>query len=416
MADPKYANLPGIAYDQPDMYETNDLPESDQNTDIYEEESSGAIEILHISPNDSFSKFKDKHLSAMNVDFSDRLSKNKKTGYVAWSGNWELAGYGDKETVLQKYQRLQCEMKDLMDEINNLKEKAKDDAKNESTPYSNYSNQLENMRDQLAGMNLQDMLGKELITGDKINLEKTQKVIAHLSQLRASSETQPEKADASKDAVSAGSASVHYKLHMQPGQAALASTVRLANLEQRLNKMESVLGSANGGKLSRLSCDGKLSLLEIAQSLSARSALLDTQQLDAAETRCQSLNAQLDLVKEKAAATAPSAAASASEDAEKEAKISTLYELAKETSQISKIMPQTLDRMAALQTLHQQSADYTQSLTELESIQGRLAATAESNTDLLKKVESTLVDDLAKIQANIKSLESRIDSLCNAKK
>ncbi|RZF36128.1 hypothetical protein LSTR_LSTR007202 [Laodelphax striatellus] len=319
MADPKYANLPGIAYDQPDMYETNDLPESDQNTDIYEEESSGAIEILHISPNDSFSKFKGKHLSAMNVDFSDRLSKNKKTGY----------------------------------------EKAKDDAKNESTPYSNYSNQLENMRDQLAGMNLQDMLGKELITGDKINLEKTQKVIAHLSQLRASSETQPEKADASKDAVSAGSASVHYKLHMQPGQAALASTVRLANLEQRLNKMESVLGSANGGKLSRLSCDGKLSLLEIAQSLSARSALLDTQQLDAAEARCQSLNAQLDLVKEKAAATAPSAAASASEDAEKEAKISTLYELAKETSQISKIMPQTLDRMAALQTLHQQSADYT---------------------------------------------------------
>ena len=33
MADPKYANLPGIAHDQPDFYETGDLPESEQHYD-----------------------------------------------------------------------------------------------------------------------------------------------------------------------------------------------------------------------------------------------------------------------------------------------------------------------------------------------------------------------------------------------
>ena len=33
MADPKYANLPGIAHDQPDVYETGDLPESEQHYD-----------------------------------------------------------------------------------------------------------------------------------------------------------------------------------------------------------------------------------------------------------------------------------------------------------------------------------------------------------------------------------------------
>ncbi|CAG2069012.1 unnamed protein product, partial [Timema podura] len=36
MADSKYADLPGIAKDQPDVYETDDLPESDQNTNFYE--------------------------------------------------------------------------------------------------------------------------------------------------------------------------------------------------------------------------------------------------------------------------------------------------------------------------------------------------------------------------------------------
>uniref|UniRef100_A0A673WTM1 Uncharacterized protein n=1 Tax=Salmo trutta TaxID=8032 RepID=A0A673WTM1_SALTR len=30
MADPKYANLPGIASNEPDVYETSDLPEDDQ--------------------------------------------------------------------------------------------------------------------------------------------------------------------------------------------------------------------------------------------------------------------------------------------------------------------------------------------------------------------------------------------------
>lgn len=45
-----------------------------------------------------------------------------RTGYDARSGDWELAGQGEKETVLQKYQRLQCEMRELFDEVKGLKE------------------------------------------------------------------------------------------------------------------------------------------------------------------------------------------------------------------------------------------------------------------------------------------------------
>lgn len=37
------------------------------------------------------------------------------------SGIWELAGEGEKETLLQKYQRLQCEMKEFMEEVAALK-------------------------------------------------------------------------------------------------------------------------------------------------------------------------------------------------------------------------------------------------------------------------------------------------------
>jgi hypothetical protein len=37
------------------------------------------------------------------------------------SGDWELVESGEKETPLQKYQRLQCEMKELLEEVTQLK-------------------------------------------------------------------------------------------------------------------------------------------------------------------------------------------------------------------------------------------------------------------------------------------------------
>lgn len=105
MADPKFANLPGIvsrqlkwdfysvhnfvffidfhqAYDQPDVYETADVVDQ-ETSDYYDEEPENeSIERLHISTKDSFNKFKGKHLTG-HVDFSDSLSKRLRTGYDA---------------------------------------------------------------------------------------------------------------------------------------------------------------------------------------------------------------------------------------------------------------------------------------------------------------------------------------------
>ncbi len=84
------------AHDQPDVFETSDLPESEQHLDGVGgvpgdgdgggagggagDESSDAVEVLHLSANEAFGKFKGKAVDARGVDFSDRLrpSKNKK--------------------------------------------------------------------------------------------------------------------------------------------------------------------------------------------------------------------------------------------------------------------------------------------------------------------------------------------------
>ena len=112
MADPKYATLPGIAHDQPDVYETNDLPESDQNGSAEFDPTSDSVETIHITANEAFGKFKSKNIEADNIDFSDRIRRSKRHGYITWSGEYQSnTGSQVKETPLQKYQRLNCEVR-----------------------------------------------------------------------------------------------------------------------------------------------------------------------------------------------------------------------------------------------------------------------------------------------------------------
>lgn len=108
MADPKYADLPGIvsiyivkikimtnysfqAHDEPDVYEN--LPESEQDNSFFVPENC-PVERIHISSEEAFNKFKGKFLNAANVDFSDSINKQVKTGYDCRSGDWELVGPG----------------------------------------------------------------------------------------------------------------------------------------------------------------------------------------------------------------------------------------------------------------------------------------------------------------------------------
>jgi len=53
--------------------------------------------------------------------------------YVAWSGEFELVpGDGSEvETPLQKYQRLNCEVRELLDDIQVLTQEKKKDEKGE---------------------------------------------------------------------------------------------------------------------------------------------------------------------------------------------------------------------------------------------------------------------------------------------
>lgn len=406
MADPKYANLPGIAYDQPDVYETDDLPEADQNDDTYEEENE-CIERLHLSASESYLKFKDKHLSGNAVDFSDRLKKVPNRGYDARSGVWELAGEGEKETILQKYQRLQCEMKEFLEEVATLKEEAKGNkgsSSDQTAGYKALAANIERAQKQLSEFRLEETLGPELLASLKDpETAQIKKLFAHFETYKQKS-TKSTDLNSKQKTAPAGPAGdgLLYQLRYRPEQSQLQQTSRVAELEQRLNKLESVLGTSNENMARLGSTLHNQSITEAVEKLESRFALLEPTQIETAEGRLTGLASKMDVVAEKV---------NGQSDPEKDAKVTELYELVKKTESISSILPQTIRRLTALESLHREASEFSSSLAKLEAFQLKIATSLEGNEKLLQSVDKGFAENVETIQKNMNGLNERIAAL-----
>ncbi|XP_076754974.1 dynactin subunit 2 [Xylocopa sonorina] len=401
MADPKYADLPGIAYDQVDVYETTDLPESEQ-FQLYPEDETDSIEKLHISATEAFNKFKGKQVISKGIDFSDRVSVKPRTGYKF--GDWELPGEGEKETPIQKYQRLQCEIKELYEEVNDLKEKAKDE---EIRSVADIISQVQLLEKQLDSLKLEECLGADLVA--TLSDPQGTRMKQLISQIEAFKQTNiltsetDSKTQSTKDDKTTEPGVLKYQMMYLPEKARMQEAARIALLEQRLCNLESVIGTTSD-KLSKFSQNLRgQGVMEALQELGAKAALLDTYQLDIVESRLAALIHRMDNIAQKKAALAL--------DSEQEQKISEMYDIMKQTETMSQILPQTVNRMLALNTIHQQAATSNKTLARLEELQSQITSDLESNKSLLKGVQDSFASNLEIIRNNIESLDERIKKL-----
>ncbi|XP_030750200.1 dynactin subunit 2 [Sitophilus oryzae] len=393
MADPKYADLPGIAQDEPDVYETSDLPESEQADNFYETEND-PVERIHLSSAEAYSKFKGKFLNATNVDFSERVSKHIRTGYDATSGNWDLAGQGQQETPIQKYQRLQCEMKELLEEVNNLSKDKSDATQDCLVP----TEQVEQSLKLLADLKLEESLGEEIVS--KITDPEGAQIKKLLAQLEQFKQNISGKEGTKPKNIDDG---IVYQFKYRPEHAKLQQTARISELESRLHRLESVLGSSSD-KLSRLTvATNKESLLEAAQYLSATASLLDSSQLDHIEGRLSALAQKLESISQKKKEI--------QQDEEKDKMILELYELVKDSENITKLLPQTIQRLKALEALHNKATDFTKTLAQIEVIQSEIQGNVQNNKTLLQGVQESFAINLNEINQTVISLDSRIKAL-----
>ncbi|XP_030385146.1 dynactin subunit 2 [Scaptodrosophila lebanonensis] len=379
MADPKFQNLPGIAYDQPDIYESPDDPEID-TSDYYEEEpENDAIERLHISPSAAHQRFRGATLEG-SVDFSDRIGSRVCRGYDVRGGDYELVGVGEKETPVQKCKRLQIEMNELLNEVAAFQVDRKI-ADEEKQSYDAVATVITTAKKVLDTLKLEQVLGKEQVPNDK----QVKALISQVEEFKQSGVL---------TAIPA------------PG-ADLASTARVASLEQRLYQLEKAVG-AQPEKLSRLTTlTNTGNVLEAVRQLSTKAALLQPDKLDTIEQRLTTLASKMDAIAEKSSGSA--------QDAKRDQKIIELYDLAKRTEPVAEILPHVIERMQALEALHKYANNFAKIIAEIEQKQSTITTSLVNNKELLHSVQETFAQNLETINKKVAKVEERVTAISSKK-
>ncbi|TPP62083.1 Dynactin subunit [Fasciola gigantica] len=123
--DPKYADLPWIAHDQPDVYEAGELPEVDQRQQMEDVENvmmPKEIETIKLSVCDAHKRFSKCKVDSSNVDFSDSIAGHGKIGYTIEADEYEVLppGAREHETLLSRLQRLQTEVNQLVSDSSDV--------------------------------------------------------------------------------------------------------------------------------------------------------------------------------------------------------------------------------------------------------------------------------------------------------
>lgn len=303
------------------MYETPDVPE-ESTSDFYEDPETEIIERLHISSDDSYNKFKKKYLTG-NVDYSDK-SGNR---YDVRAGCWELAADGEKESPIEKYRRIKCEMDELMQEITNLNTNAAVSKENKKS-YEAVSVVVNSARKVLGSLRLEQVLGSE--TAATTSDGEVKRLLKEVDDFRKTSDD--------------GATKPPTLSSLSPQQ--LEQTKRIAELEAHLHRVETLIGAPQSEKLNRLAStlETNGTLLDSVQKISTKAALLQPAQLDDIEARIAALTTKLNTINQKCSYLGRK---TGDDD-----KVQELFAIAKKTEPVTKLLPNMLQRMKTLEELH----------------------------------------------------------------
>jgi len=395
MADPKYAGLPGIVTDQPDVYESTDLPESEQHAFHDALEDTGledAVEVLHISAEDAHSKFAGKYVDSDRVDFSDRISGRARTGYPSRRIEWAVQGSDGAETLVQRYHRLMCDVTELQGLLADQQEGGVAvDGDGDSSVVSAAA-----LQKQVAL--LQQQLAKQRpapAPAPASAPDTLQGLLGALKQAKVSGGAKPGKG-APTDGATQG---LTYQVYCSPETAELGRAGQTAVLEQRLKRLEEVIGTQteeDTTKLWQWTREG--SVLGAVSSLGQKLALLEPKTLESVEGRLGGLAARLQEIRARGGD-------------QQGAKVSELHATMQRCEELCVALPELVDRLAALQDLHGQAASFQQNLHQLQASQKEASKLLASNEGLLSSVAERFEANLSAVHSNVASLQQRLDKL-----
>jgi len=381
-----------ILMDSMEVFETSDLPEADQAILAARDDSgTDSIETLTISANEAFGRFKGAYIDSGAVDFSDKLRTSRRKGYtVVWSGEPEKT----EETPLKKYQRLNCEARELQDELLAARESQKSDISNATL--ENMSSQVELLHKQLVSLRLEEVLSAPLVHSlADPQAAAREKLLCQLEELRAGQQKSQSQGSTQAEGKSA------YSLQLR---ASNPEDSALASLESRLSALEASVGLSSDNFSVVCMETNKKNLSQAVQVLASKTSLLDPYYLDHVEGRLGALQQKLMHLQDQKPGL----------DSEAAAKLDTLLAVAEKSEPLYNSLGETVQRVETLQSLHAQAAEFSRNLLELETVQGQLTAQLGNNLALLNATKEKLPANIAAAEQNFASLFARIERLQKA--
>ncbi|VDM32433.1 unnamed protein product [Hydatigera taeniaeformis] len=393
--DPKFANMPWIAHDEPDVYETDDLPEADQRkseSNDVEQVLPKEIERISISAIKARHRFEHCKVDASNVDFSDKISGTGKVGYAVESPEYESNINGEKESTLTaRFQRLQAEVRQLIDDAEAVKKEAGSVATEGELSAEQISTLATSLISQLNELQLEEIFGSDLDLTDlcvhDVLLQK--RLYEQIANFRPKQSLQKDGAPGER---------ITFELYSKPSDKTDAAIEKTLELDRRLQRLETIVGTRE------ITAMGACGLMETAARLSERVLLLQPSYLDQIEARISTMQAKLaDITKN------PENAAIA--DADTQNKIAELFEIVKKWNSFSADLPSIVDRLKDLQTLHAQASEFSTSLVNMEVAQRRIDDSLAAYGSQLRNVQESLLNALSTFKENTMAIEKALKSL-----
>ncbi|GAN01543.1 dynactin subunit 2-like [Mucor ambiguus] len=443
----KYSTLPDID-DQPDVYETPDSTDnvthvSYENQSSDEDDNEDVVK-SRVSVKEAANRFKGSIVDSTDTDFSDRLTRRKKAMYRTYvkrppameTNEYEILpkNLSLDETPLQKLRRLMYEVQELNDEMEKAKEPA--DAK-ETISQSDILSQIAYLQSDLVRMNQQ--VGDEDLS-QKSNygksIEDAKSLIKQLEAFKnipaTTASDNKEESDTTVSEKSDKNDTVTYELFYTPETAKMQKENKLSDIDERIAKIEKLVGSNAGQALDEL--PQNLASTSLVNSLSKLEqqvlVLAQPRQLEMVARRVKVLNSDLDRLNELKSGrkdtsslgfglssainpqNTPSINEAASKDSnDNEAKINKLFATLEKVDPLLNLTPALLTRLKALQTLHTEAASFGQSVKVISEEQTRMTDELKSLSTTCDLLNQSLKENDESINSNIKVIDDRMTDL-----
>lgn len=192
--------------------------------------------------------------------------------------------------------------------------------------------------------------------------------------------------------------------------AAASDSSDLLSVEQRVHRLETLLGStSNLIDVTGGSGGGQkypYPLLEAVRRLEERAAALDAGELETLRVKCEQVRAELDsTLKSKSTLAAEAKVAEAARQ------LSGLLAVADRVDAVVGDLPALVLRLKTLEQVHAAAAGFTGRLGQMEQDVRALSGQLSSNRDVLAELRTSLRDSIAAMQQNVTAVDAKIASL-----